>query len=611
MKKTVFGIMLAAFAVVGAANASAQWAPAGDKIKTPWAEKIDPKNVLPEYPRPQMTRAEWKNLNGLWDYAIREKGQVEPTSYDGKILVPFAVESSLSGVMKMVNNNQELWYNTSFDLPKNWAGKDLILHFGAVDWKADVFVNDMFVGTHTNGYVPFWFNVTPFLNAKGSQKLTVRVWDPTDRGYQARGKQIHNPHGIWYTPVSGIWQTVWMEPVAKTHITNIKTIPNLDANSWAVTVDVDNAKAGDMVEVSIMDGANRVAFGRGVAGSEMLLSVRNPKLWSPDSPFLYDMKVAVVNAGKKMDEVGSYTAMRKISKKRDAKGIYRMEINNKPLFQFGPLDQGWWPDGLYTQPTEEALVYDIQKTLDFGYNMIRKHVKVECARWYYLCDKMGMLVWQDMPSGSSKRDSRWDKNTFMGGKDADRTPEGEAIYHKEWKEIMDFCMSFPSIVVWVPFNEAWGQFDTEPVAAWTKTYDPSRLVNPASGGNHTNADDILDTHEYPNPRMVLFNGEKVNVLGEYGGIGYALEGHTWVDSKNNWGYSGLKKDSAELMDEYSRYADMLKDFIKVAYAGAVYTQTTDVEVEVNGLITYDRKIVKVDEAKFKAINQSVIKSMNE
>ncbi len=609
MKKTVFSIMLAAFAVVGVANA--QWAPAGDRIKTPWAEKIDPNNVLPEYPRPQMTRSEWKNLNGLWDYAIRKKGEAQPATYDGKILVPYAVESSLSGVMKTVNNDQELWYNTTFDVPKNWKGKDIVLHFGAVDWKADVFVNDVFVGTHTNGYVPFWFNVTPYLNGKGSQKLTVRVWDPTDRGYQARGKQIHNPHGIWYTSVTGIWQTVWMEPVAKTYITNIKTVPNLDANNWAVTVDVDNAKTGDIVEVAIMDGDKRVAFGKGVAGSELRININDPKLWSPESPFLYDMKVSVVSNGKKVDEVGSYAAMRKISKMRDKKGILRMAINNKPLFQFGPLDQGWWPDGLYTQPSDEALVYDIQKTLDFGYNMIRKHVKVEAARWYYYCDKMGMLVWQDMPNSSADKDSRWDKNTFMGGRDAERSEESKANYHKEWKEIMDYCMSFPSIVVWVPFNEAWGQFDTEPVAKWTKEYDPSRLVNPASGGNHTKADDILDTHEYPNPRMVLFNGEKVNVLGEYGGIGYALEGHTWVDSKNNWGYSGLKKDSKELMDEYSRYADMLKDFIKIAYAGAVYTQTTDVEVEVNGLITYDRKVVKVDEAKFKAINQSVIKSMNE
>lgn len=611
MRKTIFSIMLAAFAVVGVANA--QWAPAGDRIKTPWAEKIDPNNVLPEYPRPQMTRSDWKNLNGLWDYAIRNKGEERPTTFDGKILVPYAIESSLSGVMKNVSNEQELWYNTTFEVPRKWRGKDLILHFGAVDWKADVFVNDKFIGTHTNGYVPFSFNVTPFLKGSGKQKLTVRVWDPTDHGYQARGKQIHNPHGIWYTPVTGIWQTVWMEPVAKTHITNIKTIPNLDDKNWAVTVDVDNAKEDDMVEVAIMDGEELVAVERTAPGTKIIVKIEDPKLWSPDFPFLYDMKVSVVNNEKTVDEVGSYAAMRKISKKRDKKGIYRMELNNKPLFQFGLLDQGWWPDGLYTQPSDEALVFDIQKTLDLGYNMIRKHVKVEPARWYYYCDKMGMLVWQDMPSSSADKggDARWDKNTFMGGKDAIRSEESKANYRKEWKEIMDYCMSFPSIVVWVSFNEAWGQFETEPVAKWTKEYDPSRLVNPASGGNHTQADDILDTHEYPNPGMVLYNGEKVNVLGEYGGIGYAIEGHTWVDSKNNWGYSGLKKDADELTEEYRRYADMLKEFIKVAYASAVYTQTTDVEVEVNGLITYDRKIVKVDEKKFKEINQSVINSMNE
>ena len=602
--------MLAAFAIVGVASVSAQWAPAGDKIKTKWADEIDVNNVLPEYPRPQMTRADWQNLNGLWDYAIIDKDAAEPAEFDGKILVPFAIESSLSGVQQRITKDQEIWYNRTFEVPSKWRGKDIILHFGAVDWKAQVYVNDIPVGTHTNGYVPFSFNITPYLTAKGPQKLSVRVWDPSSDGYQARGKQVNNPGGIWYTPVSGIWQTVWIEPVNSSYITNVKVIPNLDNNCWAVTVDADNTEAGDFVEVAIFDGDNQVASAKGLPGVEFNVHIQNPKLWSPDSPFLYDMKVALKKGTKTLDEVGSYTAMRKISKVRHG-GYWRMALNNKPLFQFGPLDQGWWPDGLYTAPTDEALLYDILVTKDFGYNMIRKHVKVEPARWYYHCDREGILVWQDMPNGDGGNGAQWAKNTFNGGRDAGRSEESKENYKKEWKEIMDFCMSFPSVVVWVPFNENWGQFNTVEIAAWTKEYDPSRLVNPASGGNHTDAQDILDTHEYPNPRMVLLNGERVNVLGEYGGIGMPVEGHVWVQDKANWGYGGVKKNSDEVTNTYVDYANQLIPFIKNGYAGAVYTQTTDVEVEVNGIMTYDREIIKMDKDKVKAVNEKVINSMVE
>lgn len=601
--------MLAAFAISGVASLSAQWAPAGDKIKTKWAAEIDVNNVLPEYPRPQMTRSDWQNLNGLWDYAIIDKGAAEPASFDGKILVPFPIESSLSGVQKRVTKDQEIWYNRTFTVPSKWRNKDVILHFGAIDWKAEVYVNDYLVGTHTNGFVPFSFDITPYLTGRGAQKLSVRVWDPSSDGYQARGKQVNNPNGIWYTPVSGIWQTVWMEPVSKTHITNIKTIPDLDNNRWNITVDASSAKLGDIVEVDIFDGETKVASAQGVPGVEFSVEIKNPKLWSPDSPFLYDMKVALTNGSKKVDEVGSYTAMRKISKVRH-KGYLRMALNNKPLFQFGPLDQGWWPDGLYTAPTDEALLYDVVVTKDFGYNMIRKHVKVEPARWYYHCDREGILVWQDMPNGDGGNGAQWAKNTYNGGRDAGRSEESKQNYYKEWKEIMDFCMSFPSVVVWVPFNENWGQFNTVEVAKWTKAYDPSRLVNPASGGNHyVEAQDILDTHEYPNPRMVLLNGERVNVLGEYGGIGYRIEGHIWDTNMRNWGYSGLKKDSNELTNEYVDYANQLIPFITNGYAGAVYTQTTDVEGEVNGIMTYDREVIKMDKDKVKEANIKVIKSM--
>ena len=434
----------------------------------------------------------------------------------------------------------------------------------------------------------------------------VRVWDPSDKGYQPRGKQTSNPEGIWYTPVTGIWQTVWLEPVAENHITSIKAIPNVDAKVMNVTVGT-SACASSIVEVKLLDKGQVVATGKGIQGQEIRLGVNNPTLWCPSNPYLYDMQVSLLQKGKVVDQVKSYTAFRKISVGKDKSGIKRMYLNDKPLFQYGPLDQGWWPDGLYTAPTDEALLFDIQKTKDWGFNMIRKHVKVEPARWYYHCDKEGILVWQDMPSGDMG--NSWAPHTYNGGTDKQRTPESVANYYQEWKEIMDLCMSNPSIVVWVPFNEAWGQFDTEKVVAWTEAYDPSRLVNPASGGNHRPCGDILDLHNYPGPDMFLSDPQRVNVLGEYGGIGLPLENHLWWN-KRNWGYVQFK-DSEDVTAEYVKYANQLKDFVKRGFSAAVYTQTTDVEGEVNGLMTYDRKVIKINEAKVKAANQAVIQSLSE
>ena len=587
--------------------AQAQWKPAGDKIKTQWAEQVNPKSVLPEYPRPLMERSEWQNLNGEWEYAIKPVGEVEPASFDGNILVPFAVESSLSGVQKEVGEKNELWYKRSFTVPAKWKGKDVMLNFGAVDWKAEVFVNDVLVGSHKGGYTPFSFNITPFLKGSGAQKLVVRVWDPSDKGYQPIGKQTSNPQGIWYTSVTGIWQTVWLEPVASNHITAVKSIPNVDANALNVTVGASTPCVTSIVEVKLLDKGAVVASAKGVQGQELRLGVKNPTLWSPENPYLYDMSITLSQNGKVIDQVKSYTAFRKISVEKDKNGILRMCLNNKPLFHYGPLDQGWWPDGLYTAPTDEALLYDIKKTKEWGFNMIRKHVKVEPARWYYHCDKEGILVWQDMPSGDMG--NRWEPHKYNGGTDKERSVESVANYYQEWKEIMDLGVSHPSIVVWVPFNEAWGQFDTEKVVAWTKAYDPSRLVNPASGGNHRPCGDILDLHNYPGPDMFLFDAQRVTVLGEYGGIGLPLENHLWWN-KRNWGYIQFK-NSDEVTAEYVKYANELKGFVKRGFSAAVYTQTTDVEGEVNGLMTYDRKVIKINEAKVKAANQSVIKSMNE
>lgn len=601
MKRQILLLTLALTAI----TSFAQWKPAGDKIKTRWIENIDPANVLPEYPRPIMERTQWQNLNGLWDYAILPVGEKKPTAFDGKILVPFAVESSVSGVQKELGKENELWYQRTFSVPSGWRGKSILLHFGAVDWKAEVYLNDINIGTHTGGYTPFSFDITPFLT-NGNEKLVVKVWDPTSDSYIPRGKQVNNPEGIWYTPVSGIWQTVWIEPVANKHITRVNPIPDIDSNSLRVEVCTENTAPNDLVLVELKENNQVVATAKGIAGQTIGLSVPNAKLWSPDSPFLYDMTVSLLEKGKTVDKVNSYAAMRKVSSRKDADGIVRIQLNNKDCFHLGPLDQGWWPDGLYTAPTDEALLYDIQKTKDFGYNMIRKHVKVEPARWYTHCDRVGILVWQDMPNGGNS--PRWQMHNYFDGKEAVRSIESENNFRKEWKEIMDYLKPYPSIAVWVPFNEAWGQFKTQEIAEWTKYYDPSRLVNPASGGNHYKTGDILDYHKYPAPEFMMYDPERVTVIGEYGGIGLPLQGHLWQTDRN-WGYTQFK-NSREVTDEYLKYTEQLLKLVPRGISAAVYTQTTDVEGEVNGLITYDRKVIKLIESELKAANERVCRSLD-
>lgn len=584
----------------------AQWKPVEGRISTQWSEQVNPDNVLPEYPRPIMERTEWKNLNGLWDYAIIEKGKHTPSVFDGKILVPFAVESSLSGVGKTVGAEKELVYRRSFDVPSSWKGKRVLLHFGAVDWKTDVWVNDVKVGSHTGGFTPFSFDITEALQGKNNT-LMVKVWDPTDKGYQPRGKQVSRPEGIWYTPVTGIWQTVWLEPVSESYIQDLRITPDIDNSLLSLKALVKDATSKDLVEVKVFDGQQLVAQGKSINGECVQVAMpENAKLWSPESPFLYTLKVSLKQGGKLVDEVSSYAAMRKYSSKRDANGIVRLELNNKPLFQFGPLDQGWWPDGLYTAPTDEALLYDIQKTKDFGFNMIRKHIKVEPARWYTYCDKLGIIVWQDMPSGD--RNPEWQNRKYFEGIEMKRSAESEACYRKEWKEIMDALYSYPCIGTWIPFNEAWGQFKTPEIVEWTKQYDPTRLVNPASGGNHYTCGDMLDLHNYPAPELYLYDAQRATVLGEYGGIGWVVQGHIWEPDRN-WGYIQFNS-SKEVTDEYVKYAEKLYDLIPRGFSAAVYTQTTDVEVEVNGLMTYDRKVIKLDEKRVREINRKLCESLN-
>lgn len=585
----------------------AQWKSAGERIKTVWAEKIDVNHVLPEYPRPIMKRNDWQNLNGLWNYAIVPVGSPLPATYSGEILVPFAVESSLSGVGKQLGEENELWYRRMFSIPAKWNKQKVLLHFGAVDWKADVWVNNVKVGTHTGGFTPFSFDITPVLN-KDVNELVVRVWDPTDKGIQPRGKQVSNPGGIWYTPVSGIWQTVWLEPVPKRYITNIRITPDIDKCVIKVKVNNSENRCSDRVEVKVFNGKHLVAMGASVNGMAVEVPMpANAKRWSPESPFLYRTEITLISDGGVVDKVQSYVAMRKFSIGKDEKGIVRLQLNNENLFQFGPLDQGWWPDGLYTAPTDEALVYDICKTKELGFNMIRKHIKVEPARWYAHCDSIGLIVWQDMPSGD--KNPEWQNRKYFDGVERNRSRESEATYRKEWKEIIDCLYSYPCIGVWVPFNEAWGQFKTQEIAQWTKQYDPSRLVNPASGGNHYPCGDMLDLHNYPEPQMYLYDATRATVLGEYGGIGLAIKSHLWEPTRN-WGYIQCSS-SDKAIHQYLEYGKKLKEMIPYGFSAAVYTQTTDVEVEVNGLMTYDRKVVKLNEEKIRKMNREICNSLKE
>lgn len=588
-------------ALIASCTVMAQYQPAGDKIKTQWADQVNPEKVLPEYPRPMMAREAWQNLNGLWNYAITPKDGKQPVSFDGEILVPFCIESSLSGVQKTVGADNALWYQREFSVPKSWKGQRVLLHFGAVDWMADVWVNGVKVGSHTGGYTPFTFDITQALSAKGNT-LVVRVWDPTDDSYIPHGKQVNRPRGIFYTSVTGIWQTVWMEPVPQNYIVSLKTTPNLERGTVTVMPEFKGTTEDVLYQVDVLFEGKKVATGRALGGQPVEVNMPEQlMLWTPDHPHLYDMSVTVLSQGKVLDQVCSYFAMRSFDTMRDDNGIVRLTLNGRPIFQYGPLDQGWWPDGLYTAPTDEALAFDIEKTKELGFNMIRKHVKVEPARWYYHCDRLGMIVWQDMPSGG--RGPGWKDDQYFDGPESMRSRESEDCYKKEWREIIESLASCPCIGVWVPFNESWGQFKTTEIVEMTKTLDPTRLVNPASGGNFYPCGDILDLHHYPEPKMVLYDPTRATVLGEYGGIGRKVEGHTWVKDQG-WGY--VEFDSEEkVTDTYVDYAEQLYKMVSQGFSAAVYTQTTDCETELNGLMTYDRKVVKLDAQRLLQINRKI------
>ena len=554
------------------------------------------------YPRPQMRRDSYINLNGEWDFAVSSE---KPATFDMGITVPFCPESRLSGIGRHFEEGAPLWYRRRFLLPEGFRRERVLLHIGAADQIAEVFVNGQHLCRHKGGYASFSVDITEALAEEN--ELVIRCTDDLHDQAFPYGKQVRNRGGMWYTPVSGIWQTVWIEPVpAANHIAGITT--RSDIRAGVLSVDVKTARTGsDRVCVTLSADGKTLAERSSMAGQPVHLAVEHPRLWSPDDPYLYDLTVTLVRDGRVIDRAESYAALREIATGRDANGIERMTLNGRPLFHFGPLDQGWWPDGLYTAPTDEALLYDIRFTKQLGFNMIRKHIKVEPERWYWHCDREGILVWQDMPSGDMST-GKWEPHRYGAGTDAARSEESFANYYKEWGEIMDFCGRHPSVVVWVPYNEAWGQYRAEEVADWTKRRDPSRLVNPASGGNYRDCGDMLDLHNYPEPKMYLYDAKRVNVLGEYGGIGLPVEGHLWSADKN-WGYIEFKTRE-DVTDRYVTYAEKLMELVERGFSAAVYTQTTDVEGEVNGLVTYDREVVKVDVDRLHEVNRRLVRSLD-
>ncbi len=479
-----------------------------------------------------------------------------------------------------MRHEDRMWYRRTFDIPAKWTQNNqrILIHFDAVDFQAAVFVNGKSVGAHKGGYDAFTLDITDALKPAGPQELSVNAYDGTDVGNQPRGKQTNTPGGIFYTPASGIWQTVWLEPVPATSVQSLHILADLDAGAVKITA---QAAAGN-VSVTVMDGANQIAKGEGKAGAEIKIDIPNAKLWTPDSPFLYTLRVTLSADDKSTDSVESYFGMRKISLAKDDKGVQRLMLNNKPIFQAGPLDQGFWPDGIYTAPTDEALRYDIEITKKLGFNMTRKHVKVEPERWYYWCDKLGLLVWQDMPAMRDKPNADQQKQ-----------------YETELAALVKGRGEHPSIIMWVVFNEGWGQYDTERLTKWVKDTDPSRIVNNASGWTDMKVGDVNDMHHYPDPAMPKPEENRAVVLGEFGGLGLGVDGHTW--SKKSWGYRGVGSPE-QLTTAYVRAmaaAWRLKDD---GLCAAVYTQITDVETECNGLLTYDRAVIKVDVPRTAAVN---------
>ena len=568
------------------------WQPADNPLITEWGEKIDPSAPWPEYPRPAMARDEWLSLNGMWDYALCPRDEERPEP-QGKILVPYPVESALSGVKAVMTDSLAIWYSREFVIPKQWKEKQVIINFEASDWETTVWVDDNLAMIHRGGYDPFWCNITPYLSDSGKHNLVVKVTDPTDRGRQPRGKQVLKPGGIWYTPTSGIWQSVWLEPVEKSWIGDLRIVPDLDRGEFQVTVIEERCQgpegcppvdmAPSLAEITLVADGKTVSVVSGTAGTALSLPVTDARLWSPDDPFLYDLKVRLITGGQVSDEVTSYAGMRKISLGVSDDGFTRIFLNNEFVWQNGPLDQGFWPDGLYTPPSDEAMKYDLEMLKKMGFNMLRKHVKVENRRFYYHTDRMGMLVWQDMPSG--------DEYIWGDRPDISKTDADSAILINELTAMILTKFNHPSIVMWVIYNEGWGQYKTPEVTDYAMALDTTRLVNSASGWTDRGTGHVLDIHHYPEPVSPAPEKERAIVLGEFGGLGLPVPEHTW--EQKNWGYEKMG-DSAALMQKYTDFYALVRDMVTAkGLSASVYTQTTDVETETNGLLTYDRKVDKM------------------
>ena len=561
-----------------------QWKPKNNRLATIWSSGLSPENVLNEYPRPQMIRDNWHNLNGLWEYAITPTQEIFPGKYDGEILVPFPIESSLSGVMKPLTPSQNLWYRKTFVWRPTGGAGHLLLHFGAVDWRAEVYVNGKRVGSHTGGYTAFAFDISSAVK-DGDNELIVKVFDPSDFGNGPHGKQVLSPENIYYTASSGIWQTVWLETVPDKYIKSLSVTPDVDRGNVAVKV---IASSDCEVELIVSVAGEMIKRAKGKVNEPVFLHINNAKLWSPESPFLYDLKVTLRSGGREVDKVTSYFGLRKVDVQTDDNGIARIFINNKPYFNLGVLDQGFWPDGLYTAPTDSALKFDIEVTKAMGFNTIRKHIKIEPARWYYYADKLGVLVWQDFVNPN--------QGLPDGAKDQ---------FEQGVRETIEQLYNSPAIITWVVFNERWGAYDQSRVTQMVKRADPSRLANGHSGemlfvngqlrdtaSSPWMDSDLADVHSYPDPRMPEIMKNKASVLGEFGGIAVPVEGHLWDDLSTGWGYDGLGTEK-ELRRKYQKIIDTLVLLQKKGLSATIYTQPFDVESEQNGLLTYDRKVIKI------------------
>ena len=577
-------------------------------IRTPWFDKVDRRLPLAEYPRPQFERQDWICLNGEYDYAITGDTADAPKKYDGKILVPFSVESELSGVGKALLPEQRLWYRRKFTVGKEFSGKEALLHFGAVDWQCSVWVNGKLVGEHTGGYNPFTFNITDVIT-EGENELVVKVFDPTDAGHQQRGKQILVTKGFWYTATSGIWQTVWLEPVNRCRIDSLRLVPDIDEGVIRINIK-RTCKCGGKLYAKVLEG-DKVVFDSEIA-DKAAIPVPDARLWSPETPFLYTLLLTLDCNGEK-DEVSSYFGMRKFSILKDSAGIPRLGLNNKPYFQRGLLDQGYWPESQLTPPTDEAMIFDIEKMKELGYNMLRKHIKEEPLRWYYHCDRLGMLVWQDMISGGQYignvlagvlpninihvKDSKY--KSFKRDK-----PEWRQEFKDELFGMIDNLYNCVSVCCWVPFNEGWGQFDAKEIGTAIKNYDPSRFVDHASGWHDQGGPEFKSIHKYilpvhaPTARRTA--GRPI-VLSEYGGYSWNIVEHAW-NPKRSFGYI-MFKNSEKLSAAYKRlHESQVIPLINKGLCATVYTQVSDVEFEVNGIYSYDRKILKLDADTVRAVN---------